>query len=681
VDGVFIPTPVISITVSTDMVVQISDYPAGGLALSTDWLRISPYATGGSFTSRVFDQGVANGWGMVNWAAETPAGTSLAVSIRTGNTPSPDGTWTAFLPVINGGTVGGSTQYLQYRTDLTTSDNKFTPVLESFTAECGTGPDITPPVITNILANAAGNGFSATVSWTTDEASNSQVIYGTSPGSLISNVSSGTLVVLHNVLLSGLTPATTYYYRVISEDEAMNSTTEPEPPAAPLIFTTPLESCFVDETAADFAAGTLTGSYISLFEDGVILPPTAGNEFTILPSTGEWASFPWTGGTSTVSGGMVSVDGARYNSEPEALTFSPGATLEFMATFGASGFQHVGFGGGTDATGSGGIYNGESNWAMFSTHNTTTTVKARTYNGAINSDITFSGSGSLIGSPHLYRIVWGLTAIEFFVDDVLVHTEPLVVGGTMRPAISDYNNGGAALLVDWIHTSPFLSPGTFESQVYDAGTERSWGTATWTEELPVGTSLQIAQRQGNTAIPDGTWTTFLTIASSGAAVGGTSRYIQYKAELSTTDLAQTPVLKDIIFTCAPLAGPAPVITIKGNNTVITNRSLTVSLTDHTDFGSVNVSGGTISHTFTIENMINSLPLVLDGVPEVTIADKDLVDFAVTAQPTTPIAGGSSTTFTITFDPGTTGLRTAIVVITHNDLPQNPYIFTINGTGL
>ena len=123
------------------------------------------------------------------------------------------------------------------------------------------------------------------------------------------------------------------------------------------------------------------------------------------------------------------------------------------------------------------------------------------------------------------------------------------------------------------------------------------------------------------------------------------------------------------------------ITVKGNSTAITNRALTTSLADHTDFGSANVSGGMVTRTFTIENILNGLDLVLNGVPKVTVADRDAADFTVTVQPGSPIAGGGSLTFDVTFDPSATGLRSAILIITHNDLPENPFVFTIHGTGL
>ena len=54
--------------------VAASDFNAGGPELSVDWLRISPYPSAGTFTSRVFDAGQAADWGALDLARERTAG-------------------------------------------------------------------------------------------------------------------------------------------------------------------------------------------------------------------------------------------------------------------------------------------------------------------------------------------------------------------------------------------------------------------------------------------------------------------------------------------------------------------------------------------------------------------------------------------------------------------------------
>ncbi|MBL7775513.1 MAG: choice-of-anchor D domain-containing protein, partial [Saprospiraceae bacterium] len=122
------------------------------------------------------------------------------------------------------------------------------------------------------------------------------------------------------------------------------------------------------------------------------------------------------------------------------------------------------------------------------------------------------------------------------------------------------------------------------------------------------------------------------------------------------------------------------ITVLGNGNAIANRSTTVSATDHTDFGGVAVAGGMTPRVFTIENISGGFPLQLDGVPLVEVAGRDQGDFSVTVQPASAIAGGSSATFNVKFDPSAPGIRSAVLVITHNDLPENPFVFRVEGLG-
>ena len=96
-----------------------------------DWVRMTPYAASGTFCSRVFDAGQAVTWHALGWLADTPTGTSLAMSYRTGNTPTPDGTWTSFTPVsISGDALAGSSRYFEYAAQMATSDTTQTPALK-----------------------------------------------------------------------------------------------------------------------------------------------------------------------------------------------------------------------------------------------------------------------------------------------------------------------------------------------------------------------------------------------------------------------------------------------------------------------------------------------------------------------------------------------------------------------
>ena len=83
-------------------------------------------------------------------------------------------------------------------------------------------PDTTSPVITNTNATAITKD-SATITWATDEPSDSHVRYGTSPGNYSQTVSSAEGTMHHSIDLAGLSLDTTYYYVVNSTDPSGNS--------------------------------------------------------------------------------------------------------------------------------------------------------------------------------------------------------------------------------------------------------------------------------------------------------------------------------------------------------------------------------------------------------------------------------------------------------------------------
>jgi len=189
--------------------------------------------------------------------------------------------------------------------------------------------DDTAPAISNI-ADAVHSDGSATITWDTDEASDSRVDYGTDPGSLTFSQGSSALVTSHSVSLNGLDPNTTSYYRVTSSDAASNSSTEPPGAQPPRSFTTP-SATLTDTTVADFNGGTTgTDTYVSEAGNGeVTLAPTVGSEFSGGPSLPSgWSGQPWdgggAGGSATVSGGELHVDGALASTDTASPATAPG---------------------------------------------------------------------------------------------------------------------------------------------------------------------------------------------------------------------------------------------------------------------------------------------------------------------------------------------------------------------
>jgi len=81
--------------------------------------------------------------------------------------------------------------------------------------------DTTPPVLTVITASSIG-ASTATITWTSNEASDSQVDYGTTSAYGSTTSLAASLVTSHVVTLSGLSAGTVYHFRVRSHDAVGN---------------------------------------------------------------------------------------------------------------------------------------------------------------------------------------------------------------------------------------------------------------------------------------------------------------------------------------------------------------------------------------------------------------------------------------------------------------------------
>ncbi len=123
-------------------------------------------------------------------------------------------------------------------------------------------------------------------------------------------------------------------------------------------------------------------------------------------------------------------------------------------------------------------------------------------------------------------------------------------------------------------------------------------------------------------------------------------------------------------------GEAPEVDVYGNGVIIADGSTTPDLANHTDFGGVDYISGSISRTYTITNSGN-LTLTVSNV---VISGTHAADYTVTSQPSSTVSAGSTTTFTVLFDPSAVGVRSATLTFGHNDPDENPYNFAIQGTG-
>ena len=487
---------------STQMRPAASDFNAGGSDVAVDWLHMSPYPGAGSFTSRVLDAGQSADWGPLSWIANTPAGTSVVLNVRTGNTATPDGSWSSFTPInANGGDIPGNSRYLQYRADLSSTDQGTTPALSQVTASYNAGADTTPPTIVGRLplANATGVApdtdvlaqFSEPMDPSTINSSTirlreqgagtdvpAAVTYTGNTATLDPNADLDPNAV-YNVTVAGT--VTDSNGNPLGADDTWNFTT------APHVFD------LTDTSSADFGAGTPdANTYVSQTGDGeVTLNPTVGEEFSGGPALpAGWSSGTWesqgggSGGTATLSGGSLHVDGAFAKT---------------TATYGSGRYARV----------RGELRRRElrSTSALVSTSTTARLGDVldqgrrqhlRPHQHGRSQTETQLQS-ALIGSAHDYRIEWDATAVRYYVDGSLVATHAANFGATqMEPIASDFTAGGPGVSVDWLHMSPYPGSGSFTSRVLDAGQSAAWGALSWAADTPAGTSVALSVRTGNT---------------------------------------------------------------------------------------------------------------------------------------------------------------------------------------
>ena len=417
-------------------------------------------------------------------------------------------------------------------------------------------PDTTKPVIADVTATAA-DSTTALVSWSTNEAATSVVEYSTDstfPPAQTGSVADLSFTLTHRVRITNLRANTRYHFRLKSTDRAGNQGTWPPPgtpqpgpggtPPPPPEFTTPKPTLH-DTTVADFSAGIPTSVHVAEAGDGeIILAPAAVAEFSGTALPAGWSETIWSdGGSSNVGGGRLTVDGARVvRDQAEPLA---GHSVEFVATFTGDPYQHSGLGQ-TLATSFEPLALFSTSWIdIDGTPRAGGSLAVRSSVGD-GSEMSTNLGPSFFNAPHRYRIDWQPAAVIYSVDGAQVASHAISIAGPMRPvAASDFNAFSGTITVDWVRMSPYAAAGSFLSRVFDASSVVDWADIRWTAAVPDGTTLSISVRTGMSALPDDTWTAFVPIAAP-RLLGIRSRYIQYRAELTSSLPDRTPELLDLV---------------------------------------------------------------------------------------------------------------------------------------
>jgi hypothetical protein len=414
-----------------------------------------------------------------------------------------------------------------------TADFSVTARTTAMVAEAKTSDDAEPPAISGVDVLPLPDG-TASVTWHTDEAASSGVMFGLASDRLDSNAVDGALAVSHDTMLTQLEPGRTYYYRIVSADAAGNTSTIPAKDAPPATFVSAAIGV-ADHTVAALRMGQRSaGAYLRQDTYGELsLAPESGEEFAAPALPTSWMEeSEQAAGIRVVTGGQLVLDGKRAGLRK---LFATGRSVEMQATFDDASTQYVGWASGrvTDP------------FAMFLARNGS--LMAAVSNGSRTTTTAIPNGAKLLGESHSYRVTRSGTSVTFYVDGTQVAkgTLPLV---DMRALARDLVADERPLVIDWVRLSGHAASGTFTSRVLDARELVTWDRVQWQADEPAGSKITVRVRTGSTPKPDASWSSWTTLSDSGDRVPGTSRYLQYQVELGRGTGDTTPVLRAIGFT-------------------------------------------------------------------------------------------------------------------------------------
>ncbi len=146
-----------------------------------------------------------------------------------------------------------------------------------------TTADVTSPLV-SAVASTTGN-TSATITWTTNEAANSQIVYGTTLSYGATTTLDATLTTSHSVTIASLSPGTNYHFQIRTIDGSSNLATSSD-----YIFTTTPSS--TGGSSGGSSGGGGGGGSRSITPKAVITDPVVTQPGSTAPSRFKEIRFP-----------------------------------------------------------------------------------------------------------------------------------------------------------------------------------------------------------------------------------------------------------------------------------------------------------------------------------------------------------------------------------------------------
>ncbi len=246
--------------------------------------------------SSVSSSSVTSSGATITWTTNEAANTQVEYGTSTSYGSST--TLNATLATSHSQSLSGLTANTLYHYRVKSSDAAGNPATSGdYTFTTSASPDTTAPTISSVSSSSVTSS-GATITWTTNEAANTQVEYGTSTSYGSSTTLNATLATSHSQSLSGLTANTLYHYRVKSSDAAGNPATSGD-----YTFTT---SATQDKTAPVITAVTATS--------------IASSSATITWTTNEAANSQVEYGTSASYGSSTMLDATLSTTHSQGLS-------------------------------------------------------------------------------------------------------------------------------------------------------------------------------------------------------------------------------------------------------------------------------------------------------------------------------------------------------------------------
>jgi hypothetical protein len=415
---------------------------------------------------------------------------------------------------------------------------------------------VAAPVISGVAASSI-TSTSAVIMWTTDQASSSQVSYGTTTAYTSSGLNSS-LVTAHSVTLSGLTPGTNYDYEVISANSANVSST-----AGNFTFATAGSSggsSSASYIGLDTATqGTWTGVYGGdgfIIANGANNAPSYGSVTFTGQSTWTWitptsdpralqiASGSLTRIASTYYGGssfainLNLTDGNSHKIALYLLDWDAGSRAETIAILDASTHSVL------NTQAFSGFQNGQfASWNIKG--NVIIQVTLTGGENPVVAGIFFGGSTAGTAAPVISGVtassITGTSAVITWMTDQAASS--LVDYGTT----ASYGSASllnSALVMSHSVTLSGLTPGvTYDYDVVSANAGSLSSTSTnFTFSTPSGSTTSSAAYQGLDTTTQGTWTGHY----------GTNGYLMANDGNNLPSFAPTSLTGDAVWTFASI---------------------------------------------------------------------------------------------------------------------------------